>query len=464
MSNSINRRLFMKGSASALGYFFTAEAFSAARAADKPMEKLRIAGIGVTGKGDSDVSQAATMATLVALCDIDDKRLGEMAERRKYTAKKYFDFRKMFSEMEKEIDAVIVATPDNTHAVASTLAMHLKKHVYCQKPLTHDIYEARVMRELAKKNHLCTQMGNQGTASDGLRRGAEIIQGGLLGAVKEVHVWTNRPLTYWKQAPDVMARKPSEKVPAHIHWDEFLGPAPERPFASGYHPMVWRGWLDFGTGCLGDMGCHTSNLAFMGLKLGHPTSVIAEAGDVNDETYPSWSHITLQFPARGEMSPVTFHWYDGKKDGKKVIPPLELLAKVQPPGQKPTDLAGSGSIIVGDKAILFSPNDYGEDFTITPKPDYQIRKPEHLPSNNKGDEGHKAEWIKAIQEGKPELALSNFDYAGMLTEAILLGNVALRSCGEKLEWDGPNMVVTNNKKANQFVKREYRKGWELFTS
>ena len=226
MTQSLNRRLFLQGSAASLGYFFTADAFSAARAADSPNEKLHFAGIGVGGKGDGDISQAGSLGDVVALCDIDEKTLDKKANQYPQ-AKKFFDFRKMLDELGKEIDAVTVSTPDHTHAIAAVRAMQMKKHVYVQKPLTHSVFEARIMRETAKKSGIASQMGNQGTAANGLRRAVEFLQSGGIGKVTQVHVWTNRPI--WPQAPGVVARPKGEfKIPEHVHWNEFLGPAPER--------------------------------------------------------------------------------------------------------------------------------------------------------------------------------------------------------------------------------------------
>ena len=263
-----------------------------------------------------------------------------------------------------------------------------------------------------------------------------------------------------------MTKRPDKvfETPKNVHWDEFIGPAPMRPYAPGYHPFAWRGWIDFGTGALGDMGCHTANLAFMALKLGSPTSVSAEAGDVNPETYPAWAHVTLEFPARGDLSPVTFNWYEGKKDGKLVHPPQELQDKVIPISRR-KGLVSSGSIIVGEKGILYSPDDYGSEWYVwseTPIEKLNRSKPEKLKSNNQGDQGQKNEWVTAIKEGKPELAFSNFDYASMLTEAILLGNVAILT-GEKLKYDGKTGSCPNSKNAAKFIKTEYRKGWDLIT-
>ena len=232
-----------------------------------------------------------------------------------------------------------------------------------------------------------------------------------------------------------------------------------------YHPFNWRGWWDFGTGALGDMACHTANLAFRALKLGYPTSVVADATDVNPETYPSSARVTYQFPARDEMPPVTLTWYEGKRDGKKLLPPEELLQKVVPLDTNPRHkgkVVDSGSILVGDKGILYSPNDYGGDFVLYPAKEFASvnrTKPEKLPTNNKGDLGMKAEWVEAIRGGPP--AYSNFDFAAVMTEAILLGNIAIRLTGEKLEWNGPELKFTNNSTANQYLHYEYRKGWAL---
>jgi predicted dehydrogenase len=336
---------------------------------------------------------------------------------------------------------------------------------------------------------VCSQMGNQGSALNGLRRAVELVQAGTIGPVTEVHVWTNRPV--WDQAPDVMQRPPEDPVPSTVHWDQFIGPAPMRPYAAyhdkdagaggnaknkrrksgAYHPFNWRGWWDFGTGALGDMACHTANMAYRALNLGYPTSVVAEAKDVNPETYPTWAKVVFEFPARGpDMPAVKFHWYEGKEggrhnaNGKRVLPPEELLQKVLKKGEK---LSDSGSMLVGSKGILFSPNDYGAKFRLMPEdafPKMNLATPEKLPMGTEersNDPRMKEEWVAAIKAGKPELAYSNFDIAGMLTESILLGNIAIRLTGQKLAWDGPSMQFTNNSAANQHLHYEYRKGWTL---
>jgi predicted dehydrogenase len=471
MSTRVSRRRFLKTGAAAagLGYFYTAPAASAARAADGPNDKLRFACIGIGGKGDSDSSHLPSLGTVVAICDVDEGRLNQKANQMNkrdgaqsfLAAKKYTDYRKLFDEMAKEIDAVTVSTPDHTHAPASLMAMRLKKHVYCQKPLTHTVEEARQMRLVAKEMSVCTQMGNQGSASEGVRRAAEVVAADVLGEILEAHVWTDRPAQYWKQAPDIVDRPPPAKnVPSGLHWNEWIGTAPMRPYAPGYHPGKWRGFWDFGTGAIGDMGCHTANLTYRALKLGFATSVVADARDLNPETYPSSSKITFQFPRRGPMPACAVTWYEGFRDGKKLTPPEELLSKVLKKGDK---LANSGCILVGSKGLLFSPNDYGEQWQLVGDglDDAAKAVAKTLPRNGRGDAGMKEEWVKAIKENKPEIAYSNFGFAGMLTETILLGNIASRFTGERLDWDPKSLKFTNHPKASEFVRVEYRKDFKV---
>jgi predicted dehydrogenase len=449
-----NRRQFLRDTGLAgVGFWVAGGLSPAADTKDSPNGRLNVACIGIDGKGSSDTDQAAQVGQVVALCDIDDGKLNRKAAGEKYAdAKKYNDFRKMLDEMGGKIDAVTVSTPDHTHAVAAMAAIKLKKHVYCQKPLTHTVYEARALREAARKYGVCTQMGNQGSAENGLREAVEVIQSGAIGPVTEAHVWTNRPI--WPQAPGLTSRPPDAEIPKGVHWDLWLGPAPYRHYAKGYHPFAWRGFWDFGTGALGDMACHTANMAFRALKLGYPSSVVAENGPINPETYPAWATIAFQFPARGEMPPVKFVWYEGKRDGKKNLPPKELFHGENPPG--------SGSLLVGEKGVLYSPDDYGARYFLLPKKAFaDYKKPERrLPRNGGGDLGMKKEWARAIKENKPEVAYSNFDFAAMLTETILLGNAAMRA-GKKLEWDGPNLKFPNAPEADKLLRMEYRPGWVL---
>jgi predicted dehydrogenase len=480
MARRITRRQMLAASAASLGYFHLGPAFSAAKIKDAN-GKVYFAGIGIKGKGDSDIDNAAECTKIfggevVAICDIEDGRLKSKAEQKglyggktpKFPderffekAKQFTDFRKLFDDTSllKTIDAITVSTPDHNHALASVLAMRAGKHVYCQKPLTHDVAEAHLMRAEAKKNKVCTQMGNQGTAANGLRRAAELLRAGELGDVTEVHVWTNRPI--WPQAPQVTAEKPPKTgpVPKGVHWDEFLGVAPEREYAGGIHPFAWRGFWDYGTGAIGDMACHTANMAFMGLGLTQPTFVTAEAGDVNPLTCPSFAHVTMEFPKRDGMVPVTLHWYEGKRDGKKVLPPEGLVEKaLGVSGAK--KLVDSGSILVGTKGIAYSPDDYGANvFFSTGKKTGGDTKPETMPVNNGGDLGQKKEWVEAILANKPEKALSNFDYAGLLTAAFLLGNVAIRA-GKPFHFDAEKCAA-DVKEAAPLIRRTYRKSWDL---
>ncbi len=413
-------------------------------------ERLRFAGIGIGGKGSGDIDQAGALGDVVALCDCDDKQLD--AKLKKFPgAKTYHDFRRMLDEMEGKVDAVTISTPDHTHALAAAMAIKRGMHVYVQKPLTHDVWEARWLRDLARKHKVATQMGNQGTAEDGLRRGVEVIRSGALGTVREVHVWTNRPV--WPQSPKVVSRPTdTPPIPANVHWEEFIGPAPMRPYNPAYHPFSWRGWWDFGTGAIGDMSCHTANLAFMGLELDYPTSIRAESEAPNPETFPGWATVHFEFPARGNRAAVKLTWYEGKlPNGTKNLPPLDLFH-----GEKPVD---SGSLTVGDKGVMYSPSDYGANWKLLPGDRYAGFVPPSptLARNGKGDQGMKNEWVTAIRGGPK--AFSNFDYASMLTETFLLGNVAIRA-GVPLGWDGPRFRLTKGRKeAKQYLRREYRKGW-----
>ena len=452
MSRRTNRRQFIQQTSLAGIGFWVAGGVTlgAAKAAN---EKLNIAGIGIGGKGDSDINQAGNHGNVVAICDIDDNTLNKKAMKFP-KAKKYSDFRKMFDEMGKSIDAVTVSTPDHTHAVAAMMAIKMGKHVYCQKPLAHSAWEARLMRETAREKHLCTQMGNQGTADPGFRRGVELIRGGVLGDVQEVHVWTNRPFHYWKQAPDIVARpKETPPVPEYVSWDLFLGPAPERPYHPGYHPHNWRGFWDFGTGALGDMACHTTNLPFMGLELGLPTRVSAVHSEINPETYPAYSTITYEFPAKGARPAVKLTWYEGAKNGSRNLPPDTLF----PAGVKPSD---SGSLVIGSRGRMYSPSDYGSEQVLWPADTFKHVLLPRIERERDTDLSHKSEWVAAIRAGKPHHALSNFDYSATLTETMLLGNVAVRS-GEAIDYNPETGQITNSSTASQYLKSHFLAGWEL---
>lgn len=478
MSKRFSRRDALKASAAGtLGYFLAGPAYSAARV-QGANGKLYVAGIGVGGKGDSDIDQAGNLMDVIALVDIDEKFLGKKTKKWE-KAKAFHDYRKLFDDpIFKTVDACTISTPDHHHATAAIPAMKMKKHVYVQKPLTQTVFEARLMRDVAKQNGVCTQMGNQGTTENGLRRAVEVIQSGVIGDVKEVHIWTNRPV--WPQAPDVVPGKymPKEApVPEHVHWEEFIGPAAMRPYAvyekntprayggrtGAYHDFHWRGWWAFGTGAIGDMACHTANMAFMALQLKTPHKVKARADDVNPETCNSNAHVTMEFAARGSMPACTMHWYEGKKDGVLVHPPEEWVKKATDlfKAKTPNGLVNSGSIIIGTKGYIYSPDDYGARFFIGGGDFASVntKTPEKLPVNGKGDQGQKNEWVEAIKANKPTHALSNFDYASYLTEAFLLGNVAIRS-GKEFEYDGETGKASVPE-AQAFISKAYRKGWDL---
>src|SRR5438477_10393470 len=314
MKKPLSRRRFMYGVASVAGATFAGPYII--RAAEVGNEKIRVGSVGVNGKGASDVDQAAGAGgEIMALCDVDENSLNAKAKKFP-NAKLYRDFRKMFDEMGKSIDAVTVSTPDHCHGIIAGTAMRMGKHVYCQKPLTQTVYEARTLRKLAKDQKVATQMGNQGSAGPGLRRAVEVIQAGVIGNVSEVHVWSNRPI--WPQGID--RPQGADPVPETLDWDLWLGPAKTRPYKRDvYAPFKWRGWRDFGTGALGDMACHTVNMPFRAVKLGYPNVVeCEETSELHQETYPKTSRIRFEFPAREGLPPLKFWWYDGNPDDKSV--------------------------------------------------------------------------------------------------------------------------------------------------
>ncbi|MFN3648972.1 MAG: Gfo/Idh/MocA family protein [Armatimonadota bacterium] len=432
MSNRSRRDFLKTTTAAGLGILAAEQgAWAQAKSAN---EKINFAAIGVGGKGESDTADAARSGNLVAICDVDENILNRAAQ--KYpNARKYTDFRKMLEEMGKSIDAVTVSTPDHTHAPAAAMAMKMGKHCFCQKPLTHDIYEARTLGELARQHKVATQMGNQGTASGDLRKNAALIRAGILGPVREVHVWTNRPI--WEQG---VPRPQAETPPTTVHWDEWLGPAPERPYGKGYHTFGWRGWWDFGTGALGDMACHTMNMPFMALDLRHPISVQAETSGHNQDSYPKWSVIGYEFPATEARPALTLFWYDGGK-----MPSADLLE-----GQKQES---SGALVIGEKGKLYSPGDSGNNRVLLGGVrDVEVSYPQ--------SPGHFEEWVRAIRGGEP--AMSNFPgYASPMTETVLLGNLAVWANGKKVEWDAKNLKATNAPEVAHVIRKPYRKGWEL---
>ncbi len=414
---------------------------------------LNVAVVGAGGKGTSDTDAVARLGeNIVGLCDVDQSSL--LGQARKYPKAKVFrDFRKMLELMEGSIDAVIVSTPDHIHAPAAISAMSLGKHVYVQKPLAHSISEVRAMRDLARDKAVATQMGNQGSSEPGLWRAAEVVQAGLLGPVRQIHAWTDRPS--WPQG----VRRPGgqDAVPPGLDWDLWLGPAPLRAYKSGaYHPFRWRGWQDFGTGALGDMGCHILNMPVRALNLSPPHTVQAEAvSGANPETYPAAARVRFDFAARGDLPEAKLWWYEGGLN-----PPLSATGTVL---ETMGRLSRGGSLLIGDKGILYSPNDYGGEFYLRLAGDRGFSHPSiheavrAVPITSQRSPGHYREWTDACRGGAP--ALSAFDTASILAEIVLTGCVAAR-IPKRLVWDSRNLKFVNAPEATPLILREYRRGWE----
>jgi predicted dehydrogenase len=498
----LSRRKFVTAAAAAGAGLSLVPRHVLGRGFTPPSDLLNVAGIGVGGMGRSNILSLASQ-NIVALCDVDWDYAGrafdrldtdlerqqlrlkeaktdetrreiseEIDEIRKMReqmpkVKRYRDYREML-EQQKDIDAVVIATPDHTHAIIAMAAMDLNKHVYVQKPLTWSVHEARALAKKAKEKKLATQMGNQGHSSDDARRVNEYIWAGAIGDVREVHVWTNRPLTHWPQGiprPEPMKSGASElrwnmsavmtrlanamagtyRIPDTLAWDLFLGPAPQIEYHPLYHPFNWRGWVDWGVGAIGDMGAHLIDHPFWALNLGYPTSVETVSTTFNKASYPMATTTYYEFAARGGMPPVKLTWYDGG-----LLPP------------KPEELGdeqinrGGGVMFVGSKGKLLH-DTYGRNPRLLPKSVHEsygtpLQKLPRIATS------HEMNWVEAAK-GKAE-ASSPFEYAARLTEVMLLGIVALRA-GAKINYDGANMRITNSAGANDFLSREYRKGWSL---
>ena len=455
----LNRRQFLNRTTLAAGT--AALAFPYVGQVLGANDRINVACIGVGGKGDSDSNDAARLGgNIIAICDVDQTTLDRKAQRFP-NAKKYQDFRKLLEEVGGDIDAVTVSTPDHTHGVAAIPAMRMGKHCFCQKPLTQNVQESRVMRQLAHDKKLATQMGNQGSAESGLRRSVEVIQAGVIGKPLELHVWSNRPV--WRQGYD---RPPGEDpVPPTLNWDAWLGPAAWRPFKRDiYHAFQWRGWYDFGTGALGDMACHTVNMPFRALKLGYPDVVECEINSRSfPETFPKTTRVRFDFPEREGLPPLKFWWYDGN--------PGDPLSPLRPDAEKVKEiimtwgrLPGSGCLVIGENGKFFSPDDYGAQFYLAMKGEEEFLAGDNheaargVPQTIPRSPGHVEEWFNMMKDGTP--AYSNFDIAAYLNETILLGCVALRvGEGRAMQWDGPNMRSKNLPEAAQYVSRQNRSGW-----
>ena len=448
---TLSRRQFV--SASTMGalsfHYFPGPLFGA----QAPSNKLNLAGIGVGGMGSTNL-EACESENIVALCDVDSE-YGAKTFKRYPKARVYKDYRLML-EKQKDIDAVIIATPDHTHAVITMAAMEAGKHVYCQKPLTHTVYEARKITEAARRFKVQTQMGNQGHSFEHIRLLKEWLADGAIGEVREVHAWTDRPVggDPWSNFAVQAKPKDTPPVPDSLDWDLWLGPAPYRPYHPDYHPLKWRAWIDFGTGAMGDMGCHILDPAFWALELGAPELIEATSThwepEVSSQTFPRASIVRFKFPARGSRPPVALTWYDGR-----LMPPIpEEL-------EEGRNLPSSGALIIGNKGTMVHGSHGADGLRLIPEKRMQeYKRPEKTIPRVIG--GHEADWLRACKEGpggRP--ASSTFEYGGALTELVLLGMIAIRLKDQRLAWDSANLKFTNNARANELLHIPYREGWKL---
>lgn len=408
-----------------------------------PSEKLNIAAIGAGGKGASDIAGCVT-ENIVALADPDETRAAKTFE--KYpNVPRYKDFRQMLDK-HKDIDAVLVSCPDHMHGTAAMWAMERGKGVYCQKPLTRTVWEAQQLAAAAAKYKVATQMGNQGYSNDGARQCCEIIWNGDIGNVTEVHAWSNRPLKYWPQGPDVVLKE--EPVPATLDWDVWLGGAEMRPYSPAYVPRSWRAFPDFGCGAIGDMACHILGTANMALMLRDPISVECVRSEGKSQyTFPQKNVIRFDFGPRGSMPPVKIFWHDGSL----TRPAIEGV----PEGTLLGDKDANGSLFIGDKGMVTT-GTYGEGTRLIP--DVRMKDYKAPPEFLTRSPGHYRDWIRACKGGEP--SCSNFSVAGPFVEWMLLGVIAMRYEG-KLEWDAKRGQFSNNKEANQYLKPHFRKGWSF---
>jgi len=487
LDNTLSRKRFLKhAGAAATGFAILPSTVIAGLGHKQPSDKLNIAGIGVGGMGRRNLNNMSN-ENIVALCDVDWKYAAKTFNDFP-KAQKYEDYRRMMDDMESTIDAVVIATPDHTHYVSAADAMRRGKHVYCQKPLTHSVYESRKLAEIADETGVVTQMGNQGNSADGIRKICEWIWNDEIGEVKEADAWTNGPI--WPQG----LQRPSEtaSTPPTLDWDLFIGPAPWRPYHPSYTPWNWRAWWDYGTGALGDMGCHIIDPVFKALQLGHPDWIEASSSQVNTESAPIAEKVIYQFPKRSKkekvkMPPVKYTWYDGGllPERPEGVPEGKILGD-----------GGGGAMFVGTKGTIIC-STYALNPYIVGREDNPPETPKmfrRIPEAMNG--GHERDWVRAIKESENDRTMpsSNFSYSGPLNEVVVMGNLAVRlqDLKRKLQWDGENMRITNidakdeirvvtsdtfevvdgdpqfNTQyatinaldaANSYIKRPYRNGW-----
>lgn len=450
----MKRRSFVSTSAAAaFGFqFVPAHVVRAQGTANTPSNKVRLAVIGCGGQGGGDLGAMAG-EDIVALCDVDDRRAADSFKKFP-NAKRFKDFRQMFDAMSKDIDAVLVATPDHTHAVASLAAIGHGKHVYCEKPLAHTVAEVRAMRQAAIANKVITQVGNQGHSSDSIRLFVEMVQSGAIGKVSEVHAGCDAFRDVYCQIRD-QAKHTSEKpeIPKELDWNLWLGPTADRAYHSAYLPFNWRGFTNFGSGCIGDWICHVLDPSFWALDLGMPTAITAETKGYDPEKhaayYPQGTKITFEFPAKAARGPVKVVWHDGDFG----IPQPEELTKE---GRK---VVGTGAVVIGDQGKIMHGSHGGGGCRLIPEARMQAYKlPEKTLARIPGGH-HQNDWLNAIRENRP--AGSSFEYGGALSEIGLLGMIAIRRSGTRLEYDSQAMKFTNDEAANSFLTPTYRSGWKM---
>lgn len=474
-SQSIKRRDFVKSSIAASSIFIVPRHVLGGLGYTAPSDQLGLAAIGAGGKGAGDIRNASVdgRERVVALCDVDSSGGNGISRSiKKFSDAQFYDNFKKMLDKEKDIEAVTISTPDHTHAAAAVYAMERGIHVYVQKPLTHNIYEARLLTEMAREKQIVSQMGNQGASNPEQLQIQKWILDGRIGKISKIEIWTNRPV--WPQGGKMPAADASAK-PEGFNWDQWLGPAQETPFIPNMHPFNWRGWWNFGTGALGDMGCHLIDIPFKALGLKYPTDVECSVGSVYKKMWtanyypegcPPSSSVSLHFdPTEINDIPMQMTWSDG---GIKPFHP-DLL-----PGDVP--IAPNGVLMIGEKGVI-SCDAYGEDAKLYVKNEAVVESEKTIV--NEPEFGHQRQWVDACKAGfnSPEhkALTSSFDYSGPLTETVLMGNIAIRSYllrsgsgremefigRKKLIWDGEAMKIKNLEEANQFVGRAYRKGWEL---
>lgn len=436
MASNYSRREVLRGSAAAVAGMALAKTGLAEGQPEQkaPDGRLRFGIIGCGGKGWSGMQQAADFGDIVALADIDaTNRSKAMLEHPRATS--FDDYRAMLDAMRGKIDAVVISVPDHHHAPAAALAMRMGLHTYCEKPLARTIWEARQLGKIAREKKVATQMGNQSTASTPMRKVAALIKSGHFGHVKEVHLWTDRSKGWWPQGVE---RPEASTPPKTIDWEMWLGPRPERPYAEGYHPFKWRGWWDFGTGSLGDMGCHIFNMQHMALDLSAPIAVQAETSGHNKDSFPAWAIVHYEYAEQKDRPAFKVHWYDG---GRK--PDIDLAPDF--------DYGGNGTITVCEKATIYCFDESNTKYALVGGGEIPDIKVDESP-------GHMAEFARAALGGPP--AKSNFpDYASGLAEAVLLGNLAIWANGPRLEWDSKKMQVKGTNEYDSLIRPQYRKGF-----